>query len=148
MSVVTAVRSWFRRTGVEIAGWTLVAIGIPLMPLPGPGTIVLVAGVALLSRRYVWAQKLLGPLERRAVEAAKFGVATIPRIAMSALGCVWLFAVGVVWWKGPNIPEFTLIGLDFGPELPGAGLVTALGLWASAIAALVLLVYSVKRWRP
>ncbi len=147
MSVVTSVRSFFRRTGVEIAGWTLVAIGIPLMPLPGPGTIVLVAGVALLSRRYVWAQKLLDPLERRAVEAAKFGVATIPRITMSAIGGLWLFALGVVWWKGPNIPEFTLIGLDFGPELPGAGLATALGLWASALATWVLLAYSVKRWR-
>lgn len=148
MSVVATVRSWFRRTGVEIAGWTLVAIGIPLMPLPGPGTIVVVSGVALLARRYVWAQKLLAPLERRAVDAAKFGVATIPRITMSALGGVWLFALGIVWWKGPNIPEFTFLNIGFGPELPGAGLAAALGLWASAIATWVLLAYSVRRWRP
>lgn len=147
MSVVAGMSSWFRRTGLEIAGWTLIAIGIPLMPLPGPGTIVVVSGVALLSRRYVWAQKLLDPLERRAVEAAKFGVATIPRITMSALGGLWLFALGVVWWQGPDIPEFTLIGYDFGPELPGAGLASALGLWASALATWVLLAYSVKRWR-
>lgn len=147
MSVVGTVSSWFRRTGVEIAGWTLVVIGIPLMPLPGPGTIVLVAGVALLSRRYVWAQKLLDPLERRAVEAAKFGVATMPRIVMSALGGLWLFVLGIVWLKGPDIPEFTVAGVGFGPELPGQGFATAAGLWASAFVTWMLLAYSVARWR-
>ena len=82
---------WFRRTGSEILGWTLVVVGIPLMPLPGPGTIVLVAGVALLAPHYAWAQRILDPLRRQAVEAARYGVATMPRITISALGGLWLF---------------------------------------------------------
>ena len=77
---------WFRRTGSEILGWTLVAIGIPMMPLPGPGTIVLVAGIALLAPHYSWARKILEPLRKQAVEAARYGVATLPRITISALG--------------------------------------------------------------
>lgn len=147
MSVGTRVRSWFAQTGVEILGWTLVVIGIPLMPLPGPGTIVLVAGVALLSRRYVWAQRLLDPLEKRAIAAAKYGVATIPRIVLSALGGLWLVALGVVWWQSPAIPEFEVLNVGFGPQLPAAGLVTAIGLWTSAFAAWFLLAFSVARWR-
>lgn len=147
MSVGTTLRSWFQQTGAEILGWTLVVVGIPLMPLPGPGLIVIVAGVALLSRRYVWAQKLLDPLQQRAVDAAKFGVATVPRIVGSALGGLWLFLVGIVWWRSPNIPEFEVFNIGFGPELPAAGLVTAIGVWASALAAWILLAYSVKRWR-
>ena len=138
---------WFRRTGSEILGWTLVVIGIPMMPLPGPGTIVLVAGVALLAPHYTWARKILDPLRKRAVEAARYGVATLPRITVSALGGLWLFLAGVVWWTSPTIPEFEVLGVGFGPQLPASGWGTGLGLMASGVAAWSLLVYSVRRWR-
>lgn len=136
-----------RDTASFVLGWTLVIVGIPLLPLPGPGTIVIVAGVALLSRHYVWAQRILEPLRRRAIEAAKLGVETWPRIAMSALGGLWLFFLGLVWWAGPTIPEFELAGFQLGPELPLAGWATGLGLIASAVVGWGLLAYSVKRWR-
>jgi hypothetical protein len=138
---------WFRRTGSEILGWTLVVIGIPMMPLPGPGTIVLVAGIALLAPHYAWARRILEPLRKRAVDAARYGVATLPRITVSALGGLWLFLLGVVWWVSPTIPEFDAIGVHIGPRLPAAGWGTGLGLIASAVAAWMLLAYSVRRWR-
>lgn len=138
---------WFRRTGSEILGWTLVAVGIPLIPLPGPGTLVLVTGVALLAPHYAWAQRILEPLKRQAIEAARYGVATWPRITVSALGGLWLFVLGVVWWSSPTIPEFSVLGYAFGPHLPAAGWATGIGLMASALAAWSLLAYSVRRWR-
>jgi uncharacterized protein (TIGR02611 family) len=147
MSLGTSLKSWFQRLGVEILGWTLIPVGIILMPLPGPGMLIVVAGVALLSRRHVWAQKILEPLRRKAVDAARYGVATWPRIAVSFLGGVWLVALGVVWWISPEIPEFSILGIGFGPQLPAPGWGTAVGLWASAIAAWSLLGYSVVRWR-
>jgi uncharacterized protein (TIGR02611 family) len=147
MSVGTVLKGWFQRTGSEILGWTLVPVGIVLMPLPGPGMIIVVAGVALLSRNYVWAQKLLEPLERRAVEAARYGVATWPRIALGFLGGLWLTVLGVVWWIDPTIPEFEVLSVGFGPRLPAHGWATALGLWASAAAAWGVLGYSIVRWR-
>ncbi len=147
MSVGTAVKGWFLRTGTQILGWILVPVGIIMMPAPGPGTLVLMAGIALLARRYVWAQRLLEPLERSAISAAKFGVATWPRIMFSLLGVVWLVFLGVMWWIEPEIPEFDVLGVGFGPELPAAGWITALGIFASAIAALGLLIYSIIRWR-
>jgi hypothetical protein len=147
MSVGTRIKRWFARTGSEVLGWVLIALGAVLWPLPGPGTIVVVAGVTLLARHYVWAQKLLDPLERKAVEAAKFGVATWPRIFISALGVVWLVALGIIWWVKPEIPEFDILGVGFGPQLPAAGWGTALGLWSSAVAALALLIFSIVKWR-
>ena len=88
MSLGTAVTSWFRTVGLEILGWILIPVGIILMPLPGPGMLIVAGGVALLSRRYVWAQKARGYVEKRAIEAAKYGVATAPRIVLSVLGGV------------------------------------------------------------
>ena len=134
MSVGTVLKGWFQRLGVEILGWALIPIGIVLMPLPGPGMLIVVSGVALLSRRYVWAQKILDPLQRKAVDAAKYGVATWPRIFLSFLGGVWLVALGFVWWIDPKIPEFKLFDLALGPELPGAGAGGALVLWLAAAA--------------
>jgi hypothetical protein len=147
MSVGAVLQSWFRRTGSEILGWVLAVAGIILIPAPGPGTLVLVAGISLLARNHVWAQRMLDPLRRRAVDAAKYGVATWPRIFLSFLGGVWLVALGVVWWISPEIPQFSILSIGFGPELPAHGWATAVGLFASAIAAWSLLAYSVVRYR-
>ncbi|MGJ9413546.1 PGPGW domain-containing protein [Aeromicrobium sp. CF4.19] len=147
MSLWARLKAWFTRTGSESLGWVLVVVGILLMPLPGPGTLIVVSGVALLSRHYSWARRILDPLKAWAMEAAEAGVQTIPRITLSFLGGLWIFAVGVIWWIGPTIPEFELLGVAFGPDLPAQGWVTALGLIASAIVAWALIVYSMYRWR-
>jgi uncharacterized protein (TIGR02611 family) len=147
MSEEARLRNRIGNTVSFILGWFLVIVGIPLIPLPGPGTIVLVSGVALLSRHYVWAQRLLDPLRKRAIDAAKLGVETVPRIVMSALGGLWLFSLGVALWVDPAIPEFEILGRQFGPHLPLSGWATGLGLIASALVGWGLLAYSVKRWR-
>lgn len=143
--------SWFRRTGSEVLGWSLVAIGIALLVLPGPGTIVLVAGVALLAPHYTWAQRILDPLHERAVEAGKKGVSTHLRVMMSLAGVVWLAGLGVLWLASPPIPVFAVriwgIGFDVGPEWPG-GHAVGVGLLTSGIAGAILLGYSVYRWSP
>ncbi|MFT4188915.1 MAG: PGPGW domain-containing protein [Aeromicrobium sp.] len=138
---------WFLGVGSLTLGWILVVVGALMMPLPGPGMIGLVSGVALLARHYAWARRVLDPLQFRAVEAAKYSVATIPRIIVSFLGGLWLFATGVLWCWSPTIPEFTVLGVGFGPELPAAGWGVGLGLAVSGSAAWALLGYSVWRWR-
>ncbi|MCX6408802.1 MAG: PGPGW domain-containing protein [Propionibacteriales bacterium] len=135
------------RVVTEVLGWTVVVIGIILWPLPGPGLLIILAGITILARQHAWARRVLDPLRAKAVEAARFGVATWPRIALSALGGVWLAVLGVVWWVSPTIPEFEVLGVGFGPRLPAAGWATGLGLVGSACAAWGLLVYSVLRWR-
>ncbi|KQP81361.1 MULTISPECIES: PGPGW domain-containing protein [unclassified Aeromicrobium] len=140
-------RGVLERVATETLGWVLVVVGIILWPLPGPGLLIILAGITVLSRQHAWARRVLGPVREKAIEAARFGVATWPRITLSALGGVWLFALGVVWWMSPTIPEFSVLGVGFGPRLPAAGWATGLGLMASAVVAWGLLVYSVRRWR-
>lgn len=140
-------RGVLKRVVTEVAGWALVVVGIILWPLPGPGLLIILAGITVLSRQHAWARRALSPVREKAVEAARFGVATWPRIAVSAFGGVWLFALGVLWWMSPTIPEFSVLGIGFGPRLPAAGWGTGLGLMVSAVVAWGLLVYSIQRWR-
>jgi hypothetical protein len=139
--------SWFRRTGSEVLGWVLVAVGLALLVLPGPGMLALVAGIALLAPHYEWARRIFHPLHERAVEAAKEGVSTKGRTMVGVAGVLWLIGLGVVWLIAPPIPVLSLWGLEIGPDLPG-GDAAGIGLIASGVAGAALLAYSVKRWYP
>lgn len=147
MSFAGRVRGWFHRTGSEVLGWGLIVLGVFMLVLPGPGLLGMLAGVAILSRHYAWARAVFVPLEKKAFEAAEYGVATIPRILVSVLGIVAVATTGLIWFIGPTIPEFEILGVGFGPELPAAGLVGAIGIWISDLIAIALLVYSIRRWR-
>lgn len=147
MALAGRTKALIRRVIFEGAGWILVVGGIILMPLPGPGTLVLVSGVAILAVYYSWARRILDPLRRKAIEGARQAVSSRKRIAVSALGCLWLVFLGVVWVASPTIPEFDVWFLHVGPQLPAAGWVGAIGLFASAVAATGVLVYSVLNYR-
>lgn len=58
-----------RRIGVTIAGFGLILIGIALLVLPGPGWLVIFAGLAVLSTEYVWAQRMLNKAKEKAQQA-------------------------------------------------------------------------------
>lgn len=59
-------REWFavilkstRRIVVLVIGIALVAGGVALLVLPGPGLLVVVAGLAVLATEFAWAERLL-----------------------------------------------------------------------------------------
>jgi uncharacterized protein (TIGR02611 family) len=58
-----------RRIAISLIGFALVLVGIVLLVLPGPGLLVIVAGLAVLGTEYVWAQRTLNYARRKAVEA-------------------------------------------------------------------------------
>lgn len=147
MGIVGWGRSGLRRTVVEVIGWTLVIVGIAALVLPGPGLLMMFAGIAVLSQQYDWAKRSVEPMKVRAFEAAQLGVKTWPRIVTSAFGGCCLIAIGIVWGSRPTIPTFGLFGYGFGPELPFAGWVTGTSLVFSGMIAFVLLGYSVRRFR-
>ncbi|HJR89369.1 MAG TPA: PGPGW domain-containing protein [Aeromicrobium sp.] len=140
---------WFRRIGSEVLGWTLVVLGLVLTApgVPGPGLLLLVAGLALLAPHYAWARRAFEPLHDRAVEAAQRGVSTKARVLVGVASVLWLVGLGVVWLLSPPIPEFSLMGWEVGPRLPG-GRAAGIGMFASGVAGGALLAYSVKRWYP
>jgi uncharacterized protein (TIGR02611 family) len=60
------------RTGVKVVGGTTVGLGVVLMPLPGPGTLIALGGLAILGTESERAKKL----NRQGVDLAKRAAAT------------------------------------------------------------------------
>lgn len=147
MGIVGWGKSGLRRTAIEVVGWTLIIVGIAALVLPGPGLLMMFAGVAILSRNYEWAKRAVAPLKVKAFDAARIGVATWPRIIGSALGGCWLIGLGIFWGTRPQIPVFDVPFYTFGPDLPFPGWVTGVSLILSGVIAFVLLGYSVRRFR-
>lgn len=62
-----AHRKWdARRVAVTLVGVCVLLLGIVLMALPGPGTLVVVLGFAILATEYVWAWRAKRYLQRKA----------------------------------------------------------------------------------
>ena len=47
------------RVGVGIVGGLIVAVGIAAIPLPGPGWLIVFAGLFVLATEFLWAERLL-----------------------------------------------------------------------------------------
>ena len=133
-----------KRILLEVVGWTLIVAGIAALVLPGPGLLMLFAGLVVLSQQYEWAERRLEPVERMAKRAASEGVESWPRVLMSTLGGLAILAFGVLWIVDPAAPgwwpvrdSWWLIG---GPA-------TGVTLVLSGFIALGLLAYSYWKYR-
>lgn len=58
-----------KRVAVTIAGFAVVLAGLAMLVLPGPGIVVIIAGLAILATEYVWAQRLLKLAKAKANQA-------------------------------------------------------------------------------
>ena len=56
---------------VLIIGVTIILIGAALLVLPGPGTVVIILGLALLGTEFVWARRLLKRVKESGDSAAR-----------------------------------------------------------------------------
>jgi hypothetical protein len=71
-------RRSIRRVAVGAAGLTTVATGIVLMPLPGPGTLIVLGGLAILRREFPAAGVLLDRIRGRRPQVAAGRTPTEP----------------------------------------------------------------------
>lgn len=89
----------------ETAAWLLVVTGTAALVLPGPGLLMMFAGLSMLARHYAWAERWLDPVRRRALQGVAHSVATWPRIALAAALAFGLIGCGVLWtWSPPAAP--------------------------------------------
>jgi uncharacterized protein (TIGR02611 family) len=138
------VASRLRRTGITVVGWILVLLGLAALVLPGPGLLLLLLGLVVLSQEYDWAERRVEPVKEKAFDVARQGVSTYPRILLSALGALAVVGAGIFWGIDPPIPTAGPLG----PHLPFGGWATGSSIIISGMIAMALLVYSIKRFRP
>jgi uncharacterized protein (TIGR02611 family) len=68
--MTTPLLRWARKGGITVAGLGMLAGGVVMLVLPGPGLAVIVLGLAVLATEYAWAARLLAVARQRASRVA------------------------------------------------------------------------------
>ncbi|MFF9865775.1 MULTISPECIES: TIGR02611 family protein [unclassified Streptomyces] len=93
--------SW--QVGVFVVGLAVVGAGVVMLPLPGPGWLVIFAGMAIWATEFVWAQLVLRWTKRKVTEAAQRALDPKVRrrnIILTTVGLVIIAVlVGIYVWK-------------------------------------------------
>ncbi|MCM0677815.1 TIGR02611 family protein [Micromonospora phytophila] len=82
---------------IAVAGAIVVTVGIALIPLPGPGWLLVIAGLGIWAVEFHWARRLLG-FTRRHVHNWTQWVKDQSLAVRFVLGAVGLVFVSVVVW--------------------------------------------------
>ncbi|MFM9367718.1 TIGR02611 family protein [Streptomyces sp. Da 82-17] len=99
--------SW--QVGVFVVGLAVVVGGIIMLPLPGPGWVVIFCGMAIWATEFVWAQLVLRWTKRKVTEAAQRALDPKVRRRNIILTSIGLVIIGVllaiyVWKFGIVMP--------------------------------------------
>jgi len=65
---------FLRRIAIGTLGFSILVVGLILIPLPGPGLLVTVAGLFILSLEFAWAEKhfqRVKTAQKKVIDAAK-----------------------------------------------------------------------------
>ncbi|MFF8194348.1 TIGR02611 family protein [Streptomyces bobili] len=93
--------SW--QVGIFVVGLVVVVAGIIMLPLPGPGWVVIFGGMAIWATEFVWAQLVLRWTKRKVTEAAQRALDPKVRrrnITLTSIGLVLIAAImGFYVWK-------------------------------------------------
>ena len=71
------------RLSVAAVGFTVLAVGLVLLVTPGPGLLVIIAGLAILAHEFAWAAIALDKAKARAAQAREAALRRAPRRAMN-----------------------------------------------------------------
>lgn len=64
---------------VIVVGSTVLIAGLLMLVLPGPGIVVLIAGLAILATEFVWAARLLERAKEHATRVTRRGKTLVQR---------------------------------------------------------------------
>ena len=84
-----------KRFAATILGGALLLLGLAMMVLPGPGILVIVAGLAVLATEYVWAQRLLKRAKSQAEKVQEAAVASPARTGATVVFGLALLGLGI-----------------------------------------------------
>ncbi|MCX4646670.1 TIGR02611 family protein [Streptomyces sp. NBC_01446] len=93
--------SW--QVGVFVVGLAVVVAGVIMLPLPGPGWLVIFGGMAIWATEFVWAQLVLRWTKRKVTEATRRALDPAVRrrnIILTSVGVVIIAVLVAIYvWK-------------------------------------------------
>lgn len=122
-----------KRVVVAVVGAVLLLVGVALLVLPGPGLLLVLAGLVVLASEFPALERHVEPVRKRAMQAADESVASRWRVAGTLVFGLFMIGAGVVWGTVDSLP---LSGWSTGTSLILSGLIV-----------LGLLVWSYRRVR-
>jgi hypothetical protein len=120
-----------KRILITVAGAVLLVVGVLLLVLPGPGLLLVLAGLLVLASEFPALERYVDPVRDRAMKAAEDSVSSPLRIAGSVLAGLALLAAGIVWGTVK--------------ALPFSGWSTGSSLILSSVILFALLIWSYRR---
>jgi uncharacterized protein (TIGR02611 family) len=100
------------RIGIGTLGALVIALGIILIPFPGPGWAIVILGLAIWAIEFTWAKRLLDYTKRQ-VQGWTHWVGRRSWPARALIGVIGLLFVGAVVWGS--------VRLSFGVDLIAEG---------------------------
>ena len=102
-----------KKIGLAVIGWTVLLIGIVLIPYPGPGWAIVFTGLLILSKQYHWARRLLA-FARHRYDAYRHWVSLQPLYIQSLtyIGTA-IVVVGTLWLVNAYGIIASFIGIDW-----------------------------------
>ncbi|MFC4852452.1 PGPGW domain-containing protein [Actinophytocola glycyrrhizae] len=122
-----------KRATIAVVGALVLVVGVALLVLPGPGLLLVLAGLVILATEFPALERHVDPVRDRAMKAAEDSVSSPLRMAGSVLVGLGLVAAGIVW------------GLRVFPWLPWAGWSTGSSLIVSGLVLFALLGWSYRK---
>jgi uncharacterized protein (TIGR02611 family) len=94
--------AWVRRhavrVGLTVLGFVVLLAGLIMLVTPGPGLLVVIAGLALLAKEYAWAERFLHRLREKAEDGFHAATASPLRIALSVAITLGAITAVIMWW--------------------------------------------------
>lgn len=125
-----------RKIGITLLGGLITLAGVAMIPLPGPGWLVVVLGLWVLSKEYEWADRLLDKIRDKVVDAAHLAAANSRVTALSVVSALGMIVGGSYWAMNDDLP---LSSWTSGGFLAGGGVL--------ALATIVWSVQDLKKKR-
>jgi uncharacterized protein (TIGR02611 family) len=96
------------RAAVVLAGFVLLLAGLALIPLPGPGLLVVAVGLAVLALEFAWAERLLERTVNQMNQASETvkRASRLQQLLLGALGVLVAAAAltAAYTWDVPFLP--------------------------------------------
>lgn len=102
------------RISLTVVGFAIIGLGVALIPLPGPGWVIVIAGMAVLALEYSWAHRLM-TFTKRQVAAWLHWVGRQALWLRALIGLAgFVFISAVVWFSLKSTFNFDYIDWALG----------------------------------